>query len=66
MRPGRDLVRGAGNIPEGIPEAMENLDIPKFRENGLHIVHCGGAAGLIFGDHWRVGERRDGVRPRLC
>ena len=47
VRPGRDLVRGAGNIPEGIPEAMEDLDIPKFRENGLHIVHCGGAAGLF-------------------
>ncbi len=47
VRPGHELIRGAGNIPEGIPEAMEELDLPKFRPNGLHIVHCGGAAGLF-------------------
>ena len=47
VRPGHELIRGAGDIPEGIPEAMEELDLPKFRANGLHIVHCGGAAGLF-------------------
>jgi len=47
VRPGHELVRGAGDIPEGIPEAMGELDLPKFRPNGLHIVHCGGAAGLF-------------------
>ena len=47
MRPGHELVRGADNIPEGIPEGMETQNFPKFRENGLHIVHCGGAAGLF-------------------
>ena len=47
VRPGKELVRGAGAIPEGLPEAMVDLDLPKFRPNGLHIVHCGGAAGLF-------------------
>ena len=47
VRPGHELVRGAGNIPEGIPEGMKDSDLPKFRESGLHIVHCGGAAGLF-------------------
>ncbi|MEE3257564.1 MAG: thioredoxin family protein [Actinomycetota bacterium] len=47
VRPGSELIRGAGAIPEGIPEAMKDLDLPKFRPNGLHIVHCGGAAGLF-------------------
>ena len=47
VRPAHELIRGAGDIPEGIPEAMEELDLPKFRPNGLHIVHCGGAAGLF-------------------
>ena len=47
VRPGKELIRGAGGIPEGLPEAMADLDLPKFRPNGLHIVHCGGAAGLF-------------------
>ena len=34
VRPGHELIRGAGDIPEGIPEAMEELDLPKFRPNG--------------------------------
>jgi len=47
VRPGKELIRGAGGIPEGLPEAMADLDLPKFRPNGLHIVHCGGGAGLF-------------------
>ena len=47
VRSGSELIRGAGGIPEGIPEEMKGLDLPKFRPNGLHIVHCGGAAGLF-------------------
>ena len=47
VRPGKELVRGAGGISEGLPEAMADLDLPKFRPNGLHIVHCGGGAGLF-------------------
>ncbi|MGH9245278.1 MAG: thioredoxin family protein [Acidimicrobiales bacterium] len=45
--PGEELVRGAGGIAEGAPEAMRAADVPKFRTDGLHIVHAGGRAGLF-------------------
>lgn len=48
-RPGADLVRGAGGIEEGLPEAMAASDVPKFRPTGLSIVHVGSAAGLFSG-----------------
>lgn len=46
-RPGSELARGAGGIAEGIPEFLAEADLPKFREGGLHLVHCGGGAGLF-------------------
>lgn len=46
-RPGSELVRGAGGIAEGVPEFLAEADLPKFREGGLHLVHCGGGAGLF-------------------
>ena len=46
-RPGADLVRGAGGIDEGLPEAFAEVPIPKFRPDGLQIVHAGGDAGLF-------------------
>lgn len=46
-RPGAELVRGAGDIAEGVPEFLAEADLPKFREGGLHLVHCGGGAGLF-------------------
>ena len=46
-RPGAELVRGAGGIAEGVPEFLAETDLPKFREGGLHLVHCGGGAGLF-------------------
>ena len=46
-RPGTELVRGAGGIAEGVPEFLAETDLPKFREGGLHLVHCGGGAGLF-------------------
>ena len=45
--PGRELVRGADGIAEGLPEAFGDASIPKFRSGGLRIVHCGGGAGLF-------------------
>lgn len=45
--PGAELVRGAGGIAEGMPEAFAGADVPKFRPGGLHIVHAGGPAGLF-------------------
>jgi hypothetical protein len=45
--PGRELVRGAGGIAEGLPEGVADLTLPKFRDGGLLIVHAGGEAGLF-------------------
>jgi hypothetical protein len=45
--PGRELVRGAGGIAEGLPEAFAGADLPKFRPGGLLIVHAGGTAGMF-------------------
>ena len=56
--PGSELVRGAGGIEEGLPEAFAGATLPKFRPDGLLIVHAGGGAGLfsaIVGG-WVAGE----------
>lgn len=45
--PGAELVRGAGGITEGLPESVKDATIPKFRPDGILIVHCGGGAGLF-------------------
>lgn len=47
MIPGSELVRGAGGIEEGIPEAFADKVLPKFREGGLNVVRAGGSAGLF-------------------
>jgi hypothetical protein len=47
MLPGAEIVRGAGGIAEGVPEAMRGQTLPKFRPEGLLIVHAGGSAGLF-------------------
>jgi hypothetical protein len=56
--PGKEVIRGAGGIAEGVPENLENATLPKFRPGGIHVVHCGGGAGLfsaIIGG-WVTGE----------
>jgi len=45
--PGRELVRGAGGIAEGLPESVADATLPKFRPGGILLVHCGGEAGLF-------------------
>jgi hypothetical protein len=45
--PGADLVRGAGGCAEGVPEFLADANVPKFRPEGLLIVHAGGRAGLF-------------------
>lgn len=46
LRPGRELVRGAGGMAEGMPEQFGGeTAVAKFPPNGIHIVHAGGAAG---------------------
>jgi hypothetical protein len=47
LLPGAELVRGAGGIDEGLPEAVREATIPKFRPGGILIVHAGGRAGLF-------------------
>jgi hypothetical protein len=45
--PGREIVRGAGGMAEGIPEHLAELTLPKFRPDGILLVHAGGGAGLF-------------------
>jgi len=47
MIPGDELIRGAGGIDEGLPAAVAGTPIPKFRPEGLLVVHAGGGAGLF-------------------
>jgi hypothetical protein len=61
--PGGELVRGAGGIAEGMPETIAQLTLPKFRPDGILVVHSGGGAGLfstIIGG-WLTGA--EGSRP---
>jgi hypothetical protein len=44
---GSELVRGANGIAEGIPGHLKDLTLPKFRADGLLLVHAGGGAGLF-------------------
>lgn len=45
--PGRELIRGAQGIAEGMPKQFADVDLTKFRPGGLHIVHAGGRAGMF-------------------
>jgi hypothetical protein len=45
--PGDEVIRGADGIAEGMPEGFAGHTLPKFRDGGLRIVHCGGEAGLF-------------------
>jgi hypothetical protein len=45
--PGAELVRGAGGIAEGLPDAFADSVVPKFRDGGLLVTHAGGGAGFF-------------------
>ena len=45
--PGSELVRGAGECAEGLPEFLADAAVTKFLPEGLLIVHAGGRAGLF-------------------
>jgi thiol-disulfide isomerase/thioredoxin len=45
--PGSEIVQGAAGITEGVPEQLRDRTLPKFRETGLLLVHCGGEAGMF-------------------
>jgi len=63
--PGAELVRGAGGMAEGVPEAMKDATLPKFRPGGILVVYCGGGAGLFSAmiGGWVTGEM--GSQPVL-
>jgi len=42
-----DLLRGVDGMEEGVPERLAGLELPKFRDGGLLLVHAGGTAGLF-------------------
>ena len=60
MTPGTEIVRGANDIAEGMPEKFKDKILNKFRDDGLHIVTTGGTAGMfsaIIGGWVASGER---------
>jgi hypothetical protein len=44
---GTDIVRGSHGMAEGVLQKYEQLTLPKFRPNGILLVHAGGGAGLF-------------------
>ena len=47
MTPGAELVSGAQDISEGMPDKFKDKLLNKFRDDGLHIVTAGGTAGMF-------------------
>ena len=47
VRPGSELVRGAGGVDAGVRPELVRDSMPKFREGGLNVVRAGGEAGLM-------------------
>jgi hypothetical protein len=45
--PGAEMVRGAGGMAEGVPAALADAPVPKFRPGGLLVAHAGSHAGLF-------------------
>ena len=45
--PGSELVWGAGGIADGVPMHLKDATLPKFRPDGILLVHAGGGAGLF-------------------
>ena len=42
-----EWARGAGGIAEGMPAALGDGPLPKFRTGGLLLAHAGGQAGMF-------------------
>lgn len=45
--PGAELVRGAGGMAEGVPAALADRPLPKFKPDGILLTFAGGGAGLF-------------------
>jgi hypothetical protein len=65
-RPGKDLIKGANGVGEGIDPARAEEMVPKFwRDHGILLVRAGGTAGLqsaIIGG-WGGGRNHDEIQP---
>lgn len=46
-RSGAELVRGAQGIDAGLPDFMKDSSLPKFKPDGLQVIHVGGGAGMF-------------------
>lgn len=65
-RPGKDLIKGAHGLAEGIDPSRADDMVPKFWEDhGLLVVRAGGDAGLFSAiiSGWIGGRFHDDVRP---
>jgi hypothetical protein len=45
--PAEDVLVGTDGITAGMPENTRGTRLPKFRKDGLYVVHAGGVAGLF-------------------
>jgi len=65
IRPGMDLVAGAGGVGEGVAANRAAEMLPKYHEGGLMVVRAGGPAGLFSAilPGWLAGRKRDELQP---
>ena len=65
IRPGKDLLAGAGGVGEGVPASRAGEMVPKFHEDGLMVVRAGGKAGLFSAilPGWLAGRNRLELQP---
>ena len=57
------ILVGSGGIEEGLPQDFAGMSLPKFRPGGLLVVHAGGPARALLGDHRRLGHGPTGSEP---
>ena len=64
-RPGRELIRGASGVAEGLDPALAEETVPKFWPQGLLIVRAGGPAGLFSAicGGWPAGRNPEELQP---
>ena len=65
IRPGREIVAGAGGVGEGVPANRADEMIPKFHDDGLMVVRAGGPAGLFSAilPGWLAGRHKLELQP---
>ena len=65
VKPGREMIRGALGVGEGVEPERAMEMIPKFFEDGLLIVRAGGQAGLFSGilTSWTGARDKNECKP---